>query len=74
MLYKKGDAPQAGRPPKSGKDGAGYRLEQEMFFWFLVAAGIIVGLTLLGAVMTRRNPDTAWERHEDTPMGPDPFH
>lgn len=41
-----------------------------MFFWFLVAAGIIIALTLLGAMMTRRNPDTAWERREDTPMGP----
>ncbi len=41
-----------------------------MFFWFLVAAGIVVGLTLLGAMMTRRNPDTGWERREDTPLGP----
>lgn len=39
-----------------------------MFFWFLVAVGIIVALTLVGAMMVRRNPDTAWERREDTPM------
>ncbi len=41
-----------------------------MFFWILVACGVIVALTLLGAMMARRNPDTAWERHEDTPLGP----
>ncbi len=41
-----------------------------MFFWFLVAVVIIVGLTLLGALMSRRNPDTEWERHEDRPVGP----
>jgi len=41
-----------------------------MFLGFLVAVAIIVGLTLLGAVMTRRNPDTDWERNEDKPIGP----
>jgi hypothetical protein len=39
-----------------------------MFFWFLVAVGIVIGLTLLGAIMVRRNPDTQWERHEDRPI------
>ncbi len=42
-----------------------------MFFvWFLVATGIIVALAVVGALMARHNPGTAWERHEDTPMGP----
>jgi len=41
-----------------------------MFFWFLVAVGLVVGLTLLGAFMVRRNPDTSWEGNEDRPMGP----
>jgi hypothetical protein len=42
-----------------------------MFFWFLVVVGVVVALTLLGAWMAQRNPDTAWERHEDTPVVPD---
>jgi hypothetical protein len=29
-----------------------------MFFWFLVAVGIVVGLTILGAFMARR--DGGW--------------
>ncbi len=37
-----------------------------MFFWFLVAVGVVVLLTLLGAHMTRGNGD--W--HDDGPMGP----
>jgi hypothetical protein len=41
-----------------------------MFFWFLVAVGAVVALTLLGAAMARRNPGTAWEGHEDRPIGP----
>lgn len=41
-----------------------------MFFWFLVSVAIVVGLTLLGASVSRRNPDTDWERHEDRPVGP----
>ena len=41
-----------------------------MFFWFLVAVGIVVGLTLLGAFVARRNPGTAWEAHEDHPITP----
>lgn len=44
--------------------------EKTMFFWFLVAVGVVVALTLLGASMVRRNPDTAWEEHEDRPIGP----
>jgi hypothetical protein len=39
-----------------------------MFIWFLVAVAIIIGLTLLGAFITRRAPGTAWESHEDHPM------
>jgi hypothetical protein len=41
-----------------------------MFFWFLVAVAIVVGLTVLGAYVTRRDPGTNWEGHEDRPMGP----
>ena len=41
-----------------------------MFFWFLVAVGAVVALTLLGAALVRANPDTAWEKREDTPLGP----
>lgn len=37
-----------------------------MFFWFLVAVAIIVGLTLLGAYMSRGG--TEW--NDDGPMGP----
>lgn len=40
-----------------------------MFFWFLVAVAVVVGLTLLGAYISRRAPGTAWKDHEDTPMG-----
>ena len=39
-----------------------------MFFWFLVAVAIVVGLTLLGAFVSRR--DGNWEEHEDRPVGP----
>jgi len=39
-----------------------------MFFWFLVATGIIVGLTLIGAFLARR--DGGWS--DDGPLGP--FH
>lgn len=45
-----------------------------MFFWFLVAVGGIVALTLVGAMMTRRNPDTSWEDKEDRPVLPGEFH
>ncbi|MBY0564697.1 MAG: hypothetical protein K2P58_10965 [Hyphomonadaceae bacterium] len=45
-----------------------------MFFWFLVAVGVVVALTLVGAMMTRRNPDTAWERKEDNAILPGEFH
>jgi hypothetical protein len=45
-----------------------------MFFWFLIACGVIVVLTIIGVAMVRANPDTSWEKREDTPMGPDPFH
>lgn len=41
-----------------------------MFFWFLVAVGVVVLLTLLGALIARRAPGTAWEQHEDRPIGP----
>jgi hypothetical protein len=41
-----------------------------MFFWFLVAVAIIVGLTILGAYVARREPGTEWEEREDRPMGP----
>lgn len=41
-----------------------------MFFWFLVAVGIVVGLTLLGAYITRRNAGSDWEGREDRSMGP----
>jgi hypothetical protein len=40
-----------------------------MFFWFLVAVAIVVGLTLIGAYVSRREPGTAWQEHEDRPMG-----
>jgi len=41
-----------------------------MFFWFLVAVGAVVGLTILGAYLTRQNSGTEWEGPEDRPMGP----
>ena len=41
-----------------------------MFFWFLVAVAIVVGLTLVGAFISRRAPGTAWQDHEDRPIGP----
>lgn len=41
-----------------------------MFFWFLVAVGLVVALTLLGAAIVRRAPGTSWEEHEDRPIGP----
>lgn len=37
-----------------------------MFFWFLVAVGVVVGLTILGAFMARG--DGGWG--DDGPMGP----
>jgi hypothetical protein len=37
-----------------------------MFFWFVVAVGIVVGLTLIGAFIARG--DSGW--HDDGPMGP----
>jgi len=41
-----------------------------MFFWFLVAVAVVVGLTLVGAYISRRSPGTAWQEHEDRPAGP----
>ena len=41
-----------------------------MFFWFLVAVAVVVGLTVLGAYMVRQDPDTSWESREDRAMGP----
>jgi hypothetical protein len=43
--------------------------ERAVFFLFLVAVAIIVGLTLLGAYISRRSPGTAWQDHEDRPIG-----
>lgn len=37
-----------------------------MFFWFLVAVGVVVALTILGAFMSRREGG----RYDDGPMGP----
>lgn len=37
-----------------------------MFFWFLVAVAVVVGLTLLGAFISRGDP--GWK--DDGPMGP----
>jgi hypothetical protein len=39
-----------------------------MFFWFLVAVAVVVGLTLLGAFISRRDGD--WESREDNALGP----
>ncbi|MGE0827750.1 MAG: hypothetical protein AB7O04_00160 [Hyphomonadaceae bacterium] len=40
-----------------------------MFWLGVVAAVAIIGLlVLIGAWMVRRNPDTAWEKHEDRPI------
>ena len=41
-----------------------------MFVWFLVAVAAVVGLTLLGAFISRRAPGTDWEANEDRPIGP----
>ncbi|MES1202223.1 MAG: hypothetical protein ABUS57_12330 [Pseudomonadota bacterium] len=43
------------------------------FLGFLIAVGIVVGLTVLGAFISRRSPGTNWERHEDHPMTGGPF-
>jgi hypothetical protein len=40
-----------------------------MFFWFLVAVAIVVGLTLLGARVSRDEPETEWQEREDRRMG-----
>ena len=40
--------------------------ERAMFFWFLVAVAIVVGLTLLGAYVARG--DGGWT--DDGPLGP----
>lgn len=37
-----------------------------MFFWFLVAVGVVVGLTLLGAFISRS--DSGFR--DDGPIGP----
>lgn len=44
--------------------------ETNMFVGFLIAVAIVVALTLLGAYISRRAPGTAWESHEDRPIGP----
>ncbi len=41
-------------------------VEWVMFFWFLVAVAVVVGLTLLGAFIARG--DSGW--NDDGPMGP----
>jgi hypothetical protein len=41
-----------------------------MFLGFLIAVGVITGLTVLGAFISRRAPGTDWQRHEDRPIGP----
>lgn len=48
--------------PQKRQLGAG-----AMFFWFLVAVAAIVGLTVLGAFMSRRSG--GWD-HDDHPIGP----
>jgi hypothetical protein len=45
-----------------------------MFYWFLGAVAVIVVLTLLGAMVSRRAPGTAWESNEDRPIGPGMDH
>lgn len=37
-----------------------------MFFWFLVAVAIVVGLTVVGAYISRA--DSGWK--DDGPIGP----
>jgi hypothetical protein len=41
-----------------------------MFVGFLIAVGIVIGLTLVGAWISRRAPGTDWQSHEDRPIGP----
>lgn len=38
-----------------------------MFFWFLIAVGVVVGLTIFGAFLSRRSG--GWD-HDDHPVGP----
>ena len=38
-----------------------------MFLGFLIAVGLVVGLTLLGAFVTRKAPGTSWQQNEDHP-------
>lgn len=47
-----------------------------IFIAFLIAVGIVVGLTILGAYISRRAPGTSWQAREDHPLlGPhDHFH
>ncbi|MBI1185761.1 MAG: hypothetical protein GC206_00210 [Alphaproteobacteria bacterium] len=39
-------------------------------FWLFVAGLVIVIgiLSVIGAMMVRKNPDTAWEKREDHPV------
>lgn len=62
-----------GRPVDSGRwtESSAAEMEWKMFVGFLVAVGIIVGLTLLGAFIARRAPGTSWESKEDRPIGGD---
>lgn len=41
-----------------------------MFVGFLVAVAIVVGLTLLGAFISRRAPGKDWQSREDHPILP----
>ena len=45
-----------------------------MFVAFLIAVGVIVALTLLGAMITRRSPGLWAETNEDRPLGPGMDH
>ncbi len=45
-----------------------------MFLGFLAFLAIIVGITLVGAFISRRAPGTDWEKKEDYPIfGPGDF-
>lgn len=39
-----------------------------IFLGFLIAVGIVFGLTLLGAAISKRSPGTSWQEREDHPM------
>jgi len=41
-----------------------------MFVGFLIATGIVIALTLLGALISHRAPGTDWQSREDHPILP----